>query len=240
MVAQALDIEDILQVGVLLLAAGSGRRLGSAIPKQYLEVAGKPLLLHTLRSLEAEERIRWLQPVIGADDAAYFAAAVAGQVFTFALLPPVVGGSERALSMVAGLRALPDAVEMVAVHDAARPLPSAALLANLLDAAQTHGAAVPGVAVTDTIKEVDDGGMVVRTLARCRLRAVQTPQVARREWLQQAIVGAGGQLSAFTDDLSLLEAAGFPVHVSLGEAMNRKITTIEDFHWLEGILQSGQ
>ncbi|MDX8409560.1 MAG: 2-C-methyl-D-erythritol 4-phosphate cytidylyltransferase [Mariprofundales bacterium] len=240
MVAQTLDIEESLQVGVLLLAAGSGRRLGGEIPKQYLEVAGKPLLLHTLRSLEAERRIRWLQPVIGVDDGACFAAAVAGQSFSFVLLPPVVGGSERALSMVAGLSALPDAAGMVAVHDAARPLPSPTLLAKLLDAAATHGAAVPGVAVTDTIKEVNDAGMVVRTLERHRLRAVQTPQVARRQWLQQAIVDAGERLAAFTDDVSLLEAAGFPVHVSLGDAMNRKITTMEDLRWLQGVVETSR
>jgi len=223
-------------IAILLLAAGSGRRLGGDIPKQYREVAGSPLLLHTLRSLQAEPRIRWLQPVIGAEDGTRFAAVVAQQSFGFEMLPPVIGGNERALSMALGLQALPQAAELVAVHDAARPLPSPELLRMLFDAAELHGAAVPGLAVTDTIKEVDDHGLVVRTLERHRLRAVQTPQVARRMWFAEAIAKAGDRLATFTDDASLLESMKFPIHITSGEARNRKITTAADLRWLEGIL----
>ncbi|MDQ6965120.1 MAG: 2-C-methyl-D-erythritol 4-phosphate cytidylyltransferase, partial [Mariprofundales bacterium] len=120
-------------VAVLLLAAGSGRRLGGDIPKQYQVVGGSPMLLHTLWSLQIERRIRWLQPVIGSGDQERFYAAIAGEEFPFEMLPPVVGGSERALSMVSGLQALPAEVEMVAIHDAARALPSPTLLHLLLD-----------------------------------------------------------------------------------------------------------
>jgi len=220
-------------IAVLLLAAGSGLRLGGDIPKQYQLVDGIPLLLHTLFSLQKEPGIRWLQPVIGADDGVRFSAAVAMQSFDFNMLPPVIGGSERALSMALGLQALPPEVTMVAVHDAARPLPSAKLLRLLFDAAESYGAAVPGLAVTDTIKEVDDDGLVVRTLDRHRLRAVQTPQVARRAWFDQAIAKAGDRLAAFTDDVSLLESVPFPVHITPGELRNRKITTAADLRWLE-------
>ncbi|MDX8413016.1 MAG: 2-C-methyl-D-erythritol 4-phosphate cytidylyltransferase [Mariprofundales bacterium] len=220
-------------IAVLLLAAGSGRRFGGDIPKQYQEVNGVPLLLHTLLSLQEEARICWLQPVIGAGDHLRFSAAVADNSFDFNILPPVIGGSERALSMALGLQSLPPEVTMVAVHDAARPLPSARLLRLLFDAAEAHGAAVPGLAVTDTIKEVDEHGVVVRTLDRHRLRAVQTPQVARREWFEQAIAHAGDRLADFTDDVSLLESVPFPVHITLGEARNRKITTVADLRWME-------
>jgi len=225
-------------IAVVLLAAGSGRRLGGDIPKQYRKVAGLPLMLHTLRSLQAEPRICWVQPVIAKGDSHRFAALVAQQSFAFTMLPPVIGGRERALSMVAGVKALPTNAEWVAVHDAARPLPSAELLRLLFDAAQQYGAAVPGLAVTDTIKEVNDAGLVMRTLDRHRLRAVQTPQVSRREWLMKAVAHAGSDLPSFTDDVSLLEAASFPVHITAGEAQNRKITTSEDLLWLENLLVS--
>jgi len=227
-----------MDVAVLLLAAGSSRRLGGDIPKQYMEVAGKPLLLHCLNSLAHESRFTMVQPVIAGDDAMY-ADIVAGQDFPFRLMPPVTGGAERAESMLHGLEALPESVEWVAVHDAARPIPSRTLLKQVLDMAFEYGAAVPGIAVHDTIKRIGDENQVMQTLDRSRLRAVQTPQVARREWYVQALLSAA-KLKAHTDDASLLEAAGYPVYISEGDVLNRKITTAEDMVWLQQVLEGGQ
>ncbi len=218
-------------IGVILLAAGSGRRFGGALPKQYALAAGRTILAHALAHLAAEPRIRFVQPVIAAGDDR-FAAAARGD-WPFALLPPVQGGETREHSMHCGLRALPAEVSLVAVHDAARPLPSPALLAGVLDAALAHGAAVPGLPVTDTIKRVDADGRVLETPPRAMLRAVQTPQAARRDWLEDAARRLVGRLGEFSDDAALLEAAGYPVHVSAGDAANRKITTREDLRWLE-------
>lgn len=226
-----------MKVGVLLLAAGSGRRFGGEIPKQYVAVAGKPLLVHSLLSLAAEARIGFVQPVIAEGDA-LFAKATAGLTLPYRLLPPVVGGAERSESMRAGLVALPGDVDLVAVHDAARPCPSAALLADVLDVAGRHGAAVPGLPVHDTIKIVNRDGRVTETLPRGALRAVQTPQVARRAWFEAALEREAERLHLHTDDASLLEAAGFPVYVSQGEPENRKITTSEDMQWLQGWLET--
>jgi 2-C-methyl-D-erythritol 4-phosphate cytidylyltransferase len=225
-----------MNVGVLLLAAGSGRRFGSETPKQYLPVAGKPLLLHTLAHLAAEPRIRTVQPVIPEGDE-YYARIVAGHAFSFELLPPVSGGPERSISMQRGLAAMPDAIDMVAVHDAARPIPSAALLKDVLDMAEAHGAAIPGIAVHDTIKRVGAGHRVLETPARDSLVAVQTPQVARRSWFIEALEKEREHLHRHTDDASVLEAAGFPVYVSRGDAMNRKVTTPADMAWLAGVLE---
>ncbi len=220
-----------MQVGVILLAAGSGRRFGGSIPKQYAEVDGRPLVRIALDHLAAEPRFRVVQPVIGPDDRLW-EEAVAGASYPFELRPPVAGGAVRSASMRNGLRALPDEVEYVAVHDAARPIPGASMLARLLDCAERHGAAVPGVPLADTVKRVDDNERVLETPRRDRLRAVQTPQVARRDWFEEALALEQDRLDRHSDDASLLEAAGFPVHVSPGDEHNRKITTREDLEWL--------
>ncbi len=220
-----------MQVGVLFLAAGSGQRLGGEIPKQYQCVNGISLIESGLRHLAIEKRISWLQPVLAAGDER-FSTCIDGLNLPFRVLPPVTGGPERAESMCRGLAALPDACKWVAVQDAARPLPSQALLASVLDAAEKYGAAVPGLPVHDTIKQVDADGCVVTTLNRACLRAVQTPQVARRDWLLEAVHRFADNLACFTDDAALLEAAGFPVFISEGEMNNRKITTQQDMDWL--------
>jgi len=224
-----------MKTGVLLLAAGSGSRFGGAIPKQYVEAGGKAVVLHTLEHLAQEPRISVVQPVLSNGDA-YFSELVKHHNFPFELLAPVVGGAERSISMQRGLAALPQDVELVAVHDAARPLPSQALLSDVLDLAERFGAAVPGLPVYDTIKRVDTNGKVMETPPRQQLRAVQTPQVARRDWFEQAIHLEADRLHLHSDDASLLEAAGFDVYVSRGDADNRKITTQADLAWLETVL----
>jgi len=221
-----------MKVGLLLLAAGSGKRFGSEIPKQYLDVANQPLILHTLNSLSQEARIAVVQPVIGQHDAWYH-DIVAGKHWNFELLEPVIGGVERSISMQKGLAALPNDVDMVAVHDAARALPSQVLLKDVLDVAIAHGAAVPGLAVHDTIKRIDASGKVLETPDRNSLVAVQTPQVAKRDWFEQALVKEKDRLHLHTDDASVLEAAGFDVYISKGEMDNRKITTRADMDWLQ-------
>jgi len=229
-VCETRTIPD-MNIGLLLLSAGSGSRFGSEVPKQYIEVGGRALVLHTLAHLAAESRIAVVQPVVAAGDER-FSALVAGLNFPFTLLPPVVGGATRSHSMQQGLLALPADIDLVAVHDAARPLPSKLLLADVMDTAARFGAAVPGLAVHDTIKRVDADGRVLETPARESLRAVQTPQVARRDWFLKALACEQGRLHLHTDDASLLEAAGFDVYVSLGDIMNRKITTQADMAWL--------
>ncbi len=225
-----------MQVTVLFLAAGSGRRFGGGRPKQYRCVNEIPLVTMALNSLAKEPRIRAVQPVLAVNDE-YFSMCLEGQSFPFDVLPPVTGGPERAMSMASGMAALSRGVEWVAVQDAARPVPSPALLARVLDAAHEHGAAVPGIPVHDTVKRVDDEGRVLQTLDRHVLRAVQTPQVARREWFAVAIASEKGRMHRYTDDASMLEAAGFPVFISRGDVNNRKITTPEDMMWLQRYME---
>jgi len=231
------DTIGVMQVTVLFLAAGNGKRFGGEIPKQYQCVNRIPLVVIALNSLAKESRICAVQPVLAENDG-YFTLCIEKQSFPFDLLPPVTGGAERAISMANGMAALSDSVEWVAVQDAARPVPSPVLLAHVLDAAQQHGAAVPGIPVHDTVKRVDDEGRVLQTLDRHTLRAVQTPQVARREWFDAAIASEGDHMHRHTDDASLLEAAGFPVFISPGDVNNRKITTPEDMTWLQHYMEA--
>ena len=225
-----------MKVAVLLLAAGRGTRFGGEIAKQYVKVCGQEILLHTLQSLSKEPRIALVQPVVAEGDT-LFSSIVKGHDFPFDLLPVVMGGAERSISMQNGLAALPDDVDMVAVHDAARPLASKQLLEDVLNMAELHGAAVPGVAVHDTIKRIDADGRVLETPDRSFLRAVQTPQVARRDWFEKELLQEKPRLHLHTDDASVLEAVGYPVYISSGCVDNRKITTKDDFLWMQTVLK---
>ncbi|MDQ6960258.1 MAG: 2-C-methyl-D-erythritol 4-phosphate cytidylyltransferase [Mariprofundaceae bacterium] len=226
----------VMQVTVLFLAAGNGKRFGGEVPKQYQCVNYIPLVVIALNSLAKESRICAVQPVLAENDG-YFTLCLENKSFPFDVLPPVAGGPERAISMANGMDALSSDVEWVAVQDAARPVPSPVLLTRVLDAAQEHGAAVPGIPVHDTVKRVDKEGRVLQTLDRHGLRAVQTPQVARREWFDMAIASERERMHRHTDDASMLEAAGFPVFISPGDVNNRKITTPEDMTWLQRYME---
>lgn len=217
-------------VAALVVAAGRGVRAGGDVPKQYRKIHGAPVIRHTLTLFANHPEIDMVQAVIHRDDAERFAAAGAG----LALLPAVFGGSTRQVSVRAGLEALEQAApRIVLVHDAARPFASTALVSRAI-AAGAGGAAIPGLALTDTIKAVAADGRVVDTVDRSRLRAVQTPQAFRFDGLlaahrKAAIAGRDD----FTDDAALAEWAGMQVTVFAGETGNMKLTTEEDFAKLE-------
>jgi|SRR5579871_856226 2-C-methyl-D-erythritol 4-phosphate cytidylyltransferase/2-C-methyl-D-erythritol 2,4-cyclodiphosphate synthase len=213
-------------VAAIVVAAGRGVRAGGAIPKQYRVVRGAPVVRHALSVFTSHPQIALVQPVIHRDDAAAFATATAG----LKLCAAAVGGATRQASVRAGLEALEtEHPRIVLVHDAARPFASPALISRAITAGAA-GAAVPGVGLTDTIKEVDADGRVARTLDRSRLRAVQTPQA----FLYDELLAAHRRAFAagrndFTDDAALAEWAGMAVTVFAGEAGNVKLTTEEDF-----------
>ena len=213
-------------VAVVVVAAGRGTRVGGDSPKQYRALGGAPVIGHTLRLFADHPEIGMVQPVIHRDDIARFHAASAG----LRLRQPVFGGATRQISVRAGLEALePDRPRIVLVHDAARPFASPALISRAI-AAGAAGAAIPGLAPTDTIKAVDAAGRIVDTLDRGRLRAVQTPQAFGFDALLAAhrrALAAGRD--DFTDDAALAEWAGMAVHVFAGESANIKLTTEEDF-----------
>jgi 2-C-methyl-D-erythritol 4-phosphate cytidylyltransferase/2-C-methyl-D-erythritol 2,4-cyclodiphosphate synthase len=208
----------------LLLAAGSGSRFGAATAKQFLSIAGQPVLRHAARALLAEGAV--LQPV---GDPEAIANALAGLDF----LPPVAGGATRQHSVRAGLEALAaHAPQIVLVHDGARPLIPAGTIAALLDALRTHSGAIPAVPVADTLKRGTDG-TIAATVPRENLFRAQTPQAFHFPLLLALHRAAG---PGATDDAAILEAAGHSVALVAGSEDNIKLTYPEDLVRLDRIL----
>jgi len=217
-----------MRIAALLVAAGSGSRFGAEIPKQFLTLAGQPVIRHAARALAAGATL--LQPV---GEAAAIAAAL-GEV---AHLPPVPGGATRQESVRAGLEALvPHAPDIVLVHDAARPLIPPGTIPALLAALETAPGAIPALPVADTLKRVA-GGTIAATVPREGLFRAQTPQAFRFVPLLAAHRAAGDAGDgAATDDAALLEAAGLAVAIVAGSEDNIKLTYPEDLMRLERAL----
>jgi 2-C-methyl-D-erythritol 4-phosphate cytidylyltransferase / 2-C-methyl-D-erythritol 2,4-cyclodiphosphate synthase len=214
-------------VAAVVVAGGRGLRAGGDLPKQYRQIFGEPVIRPSLAALANHAGVSLVQPVIHADDAALFRAASVG----ISVLPPVHGGATRQASVRAGLEALqPHGPQLVLVHDAARPFASEALIARAIAAGRASGAAVPVIAVADTVKTVDAAGCVTGTIDRAHLRMVQTPQAFGFAALLDAHrrAKAAGR-DDFTDDAALAEWAGLKVTTFEGEAENVKLTTDGDF-----------
>ena len=214
-----------MNVAAVVVAAGRGERAGGGVPKQYRTIAGIPIMRLVLQNLKRGSVIKTIQPVVHRDDIALFGDAAAG----IDILPPVSGGATRQASVLAGLEALaahhPD---IVLVHDAARPFVSSALIARAI-AAGEKGAGVPALAITDTVKSVEND-IVTSTLDRNTLRTIQTPQAFKFQMLLNAHrQAASAGRSDFPDDASLAEWAGTRVHVFQGDPENIKLTTSDDF-----------
>lgn len=216
-----------MTVAVVVPAAGAGTRLGPGAPKALRVLAGEPLLVRAVRRLLDCPSV-----------AHVVVAAPPAQVDEVAALVPaarvVAGGAERQDSVAAALAALPDDVDLVLVHDAARVHVPVEVVEAVVAALRAGApAVVPVVAVSDTVKEVDDAGSVLRTLPRAALRAAQTPQGFRREVLEAAHRCAG---AALTDDAGLVEALGVPVVTVPGSPYAFKVTTPVDLLLAEALL----
>jgi len=215
------------QVAAVVVAAGQGVRVGGDLPKQFRRVAGQTLLERALSAFADVPNIAFVQPVVRPNDL----ALVRALSHDLNVLEPVSGGTTRQASVRAGLEALlPRSPDIVLVHDAARPFASADLIARAIAAVEKTGAAVPALPATDTVKRVDEAGMVAATVDRNAIRLVQTPQAFAFPALLQAHRDAAAQgRSDFTDDAALAEWAGMKVSVFAGEPGNIKLTTPEDF-----------
>lgn len=232
-------------VAVVIVAAGSGSRFGAGIPKAFVEIDGTALLTYAVCRAAASVSVCHVVVVAPSSHLARasdcVAAGMAGVAGTGRLNPVVTsvvpGGRERGDSVIAGLGALPSEVEIVLVHDAARALAPTSLVDAVIHAVRRgHPAVVPGLPVVDTIKEVDESGIVHATPERARLRAVQTPQGFERAVLDRAHAAAADQA---TDDAALVERLGLPVLVIPGDPLAHKITTPADLGLAEWLLHGG-
>jgi len=223
-----------MRTAAIVVAAGRGERAGGARPKQYRPLFGEPVLRHALRAFASHPAIEAVQAVIDPVQEEAFREAARDLE---KCLQPTAGGTTRQRSVHAGLEALAKLKpSVVLIHDAARPLASAALVDRALAAVQATGAAVPVIAVSDTVKRVDPSGRVLATLDRSELRAVQTPQAFFFETLIDAHRRASKEgLENFTDDAALAEWAGIPVATFAGEPGNLKLTTADDFTRVEAM-----
>jgi len=215
------------RTAAILVAAGRGLRAGAGGPKQYRTLGGRPVIARAMAAFSSHPAVFVVQPVVNPDDASAFEAAVSGLRHE----PPASGGATRQASVLAGLEALarhkPD---LVLIHDAARPFVSSELISRAIEAAPITGAAIPAIAVADTIKIIGDAGQVEATPDRSRLRIAQTPQAFRFNVILDAHRRAAREgRNDFTDDAALAEWAGLTVITFEGDPANMKLTTPEDF-----------
>jgi 2-C-methyl-D-erythritol 4-phosphate cytidylyltransferase/2-C-methyl-D-erythritol 2,4-cyclodiphosphate synthase len=214
-----------MSVGVIIVAAGRGARLGAAVPKQLLDLAGRTILQRSVAPFAVHPRVNELVVVLPPDLVESGPTLVGDTARSVRF---VAGGDRRQDSVRHGLAGLSEGVDIVLVHDAARPFTDEALIDRVIAGAETAGAAVPATPSRDTVKRVDRGKQVVReTIPRDEVWLAQTPQGFRTPVLRAA-VALGEQGVEATDEAMLAEQAGHPVRVVAGDERNIKITTADD------------
>ena len=213
----------------VIAAAGSGTRMGSAKAKQFLELAGRPLLAVTLGQFQKCNAIDAIVLVVSESDIGYCLTEIVDK-FGFGKVAQVVaGGENRQDSIRKGIEAVGTTCKWVLIHDGARPFVTSDLIERVTAAARSSRAVITGLPVKDTVKEVDSGGRVLRSVERSRLWLIQTPQIFRREDIHLAHQTALVQgWESATDDAFLIEKMGIPVTVIEGEEQNIKVTTPQD------------
>jgi len=221
----------------IIAAAGAGTRMASDRPKQFLLLAGTPVIIHTLKVFEQCERINEVIVVLPAAESAGF-LSLASKFGLRKVARVVPGGVTRADSVKRGLLAIRAATaEIVAVHDGVRPFVTVEEIDATVTAAQADGAAILVAPVTDTIKQVRDG-RILQTFDRGGLRRALTPQCFRYELLRQAYQTADVTDPSVTDESVLVEQLGHPISVIDGNPRNIKITTVEDLAIAEAMLSA--
>lgn len=207
----------------LLLAAGLGNRLGQGMPKAFVSISGRPMLLFSLEAMKRSDVIDDVI-VLAPGSLMQWARELANAAASNLVCEVVKGGSSRSESVRLGLAAMPPNTEVVVCHDAARPFASPELFRRVVDALHSADGVVPVIRSPDTIKRLA-GSRIAETIPRDTVGLAQTPQAFRAAPLRSA---HGGNSTDVTDDATLLERAGFRVHAVDGEPDNFKITTHED------------
>ena len=222
-----------MKVGAIIPAAGRGKRIGASVPKQFLEIQGKPLLHHTLTVFASCKLIDYVVLVMPRTDVDEIGKDWLNK---YAIVREVVvGGEQRQDSVYNGFNSLEEGTDIVVVHDGVRPFTTPQMITATVEAAQQHGAAITAIPVSDTVKQAADG-FVKQTVSRDGLWRVQTPQAFQCGLLQQAFKKAKKDSYYGTDEGSLVEYLGERVKIVPGSELNIKITRKEDLVLGESLL----
>lgn len=229
---QARKVLPLKYCGAVIVAAGTASRM-DGIDKVMAMLDGEPMILRTARTFQQCDAIQEIVIVTREDLIPRVTSMCAGLTKLRAV---VVGGKNRQESVQAGMNALSKKAKLVAVHDGARPLVTWEVIDRTVRAANTYGAAAPGIAVKDTIK-VSAGGVVAFTPDRNKLRAIQTPQVFDFDLLRTALKKAQKEKIMVTDDCSAVENMGMSVKIVTGDEKNIKVTTPLDLRLAQMLLE---
>lgn len=234
-----------MKVFVIIPAAGLGTRMAPAgkktAAKQFLEINGTPILLHTLRVFARNRQIAQIVVALRKNEMDRFRRELEKENIT-AKIETVEGGEHRQESVanaLAHIQAAPD--DVVLVHDAVRPFVEDEIIAKVIEEVERHGAAIAGLPAVDTIKQVEraaDGAIITSTIPRERVVQAQTPQGFRYELIQRAFSSATADGFTGTDEASLVERMGESVRVVMGSPRNIKITTPGDLELAEFLIKS--
>jgi 2-C-methyl-D-erythritol 4-phosphate cytidylyltransferase len=226
---------NFIMTSAIIVAAGRGMRMGANVDKLWLEVAGRPVIAHTWGKFNAAGIIDEIVLVVRDRMQAHFTELARQFHFhkKFLLVP---GGKERQDSVGNGLDAIAADAEIVVIQDAARPCTTEDLIAATIQAARETGAAVAAQPVTDTLKETADGRLILRTVDRSKLWAVQTPQTFRVAVIRRALAAAREKNLNLTDDTAACELIGQPVRLVKSTTPNPKVTVPADLPFIESLL----
>jgi 2-C-methyl-D-erythritol 4-phosphate cytidylyltransferase len=220
----------------LIPAAGQGQRMGLDIEKQFLHLGGKPLLAYTLARVEAAPTIDRIVVIVPAGRETFCYQEIVEPGGLRKVTHIVAGAETRQRSVMAGFGCLDKDVDVVVIHDGARPFVTPALIQAAINAAVANGCAVAAIPESDTLKRVSREGAVIETVDRRNLWRAQTPQAFRRSILQCALAYAAQHNLDATDEASLVESLSWPVRIFPGSAWNFKITSPDDLALAELVL----
>ena len=223
----------------VVVAAGTGSRMGLGYNKVFANLSGRPVLIHTLEALERSGCFKGIVLVLNSRDMDFCRQAYRQYKVFEGLKAVVAGGDTRQQSVYNGLMQIPQNAQLVAIHDGARPIVSAETIRKTLESARDFGSGIAATRVSDTIKQVNRDESVQSTLDRDSLRAVQTPQSFQLPLILKAYRWAEQHNVQATDDAALLERMGYPVRLCVndGNANNIKLTTMEDYTMLKNKLE---